>query len=166
MKILLLILFAGIITFGNAQTTKTSKKKYSKDVQKITGTEEGVFRGFSFGSSKTDIKAKEKITLQHETDSVLTYTIQLDADDSADILYYTDSTGKVTSFATVFILQDADKEKNLKTDFIKYFNDKFGPFRVVREEDELWTSKEGYLVELKDTSDEAGMEIEIVYYKQ
>ncbi len=157
-----------IFLFSNcwSQISKPILKKYPKEVQKIIKIENGVFRGSNFGDTKAAIKLKETATLQSETDSTLTYTINIDSDDFADLLYYTDTTGKAQSFAIVFILQDSNEEKNLKTNLTKYFNERYGPFEIVNGEDELWKGKEEYFVEMKDTSDEAGMEIEIVFYKK
>lgn len=157
-----------IFIFSNcwSQSAKPILKKYSKEIQKIIKVEKGVFRGSDFGDTKAIIKSRETVTLQGESDSTLTYTMNIDSDDSADLVYYMDTTGKAKSYAIIFILQDVNEEKSLKTDLIKFYNERFGAFEVINEEDELWTSKEGYFVEMKDTSDEAGMEIEIVYYKK
>lgn len=145
--------------------SKNILKKYPKEIQKIVLTEDGVFRNFSFDDKKSTIKQKESLKLHNETDSSLIYTIYLDADNSADILYYFDSTGAAKGFAIVFILADENAEKNLKSSFINFFSEKYGAYKVVNQEDELWDSKKGYLIEMRDTSDEAGMEIEIAYYR-
>ncbi|MBC7391053.1 MAG: hypothetical protein H7329_17740 [Opitutaceae bacterium] len=157
-----------IFLFSNcwSQTSKSILKKYPIEVQKIIKEENGIFRGSDFGDTKAMIKSREIVTLQGESDSTLTYTISIDSDDSADLVYYMDKTEKAKSFAIIFILQDVNQEKNLKIYLTKYYNEKFGAFEVINEEDELWASKEGYFVEMKDTSDEAGMEIEIVYFKK
>jgi DNA-directed RNA polymerase beta' subunit len=164
MKLLLstLILVSTHLLF--AQNTKSILKKYSKEVQKIIHSESKAFRGFSFGDSKELIKSQEVLKIHSETDTVITYTLMLDADDTADLIYYFDSTGKAKSFAVIFILGDEKEEQVLRDQLTKYYNEKYGMYAVINQEDELWDSKLGHLIEMRDTSDETGMEIEILYY--
>lgn len=133
-------------------------------MQQIIYAENNAFRGFSFGDSKTLIKSKEILKPHTETDSASTYTLQLDADDTADLIYYFDANGKVKSFAIIFLLGDEKEEQVLRDQLTKFYNEKYGMYTVINQEDELWDSKLGHVVEMRDTSDEAGMEIEVVYY--
>lgn len=164
MKLLLstlLLLFAQLLF---AQPSKSILKKYSKEVQKIILSESKAFRGFSFGDSKELIRSQEVLKIHSETDSVLTYTLQLDADDSADLIYYLDTNGKAKSFAIIFILGDEKEEQILREQLTKFYNELYGMYTVINQEDEIWDSKLGHVIEMRDTSDEAGMEIEVVYY--
>lgn len=147
-----------------AQTTKPILRKQPKQVQQIIHSESKAFRSFNFGDSKELIKAQEVLKIHAESDSVLTYSLKLDADDVADLIYYFDSTGKAKSFAIIFILGDEKEEQILRDQLTKYYNEKYGMYTVVNQEDELWDSKLGHVIEMRDTSDEAGMEIEVVYY--
>jgi hypothetical protein len=162
-KILFFILVCSASVF--AQTSKNTMKKYSKEVQKIVYNESAVFRGFKFGDAREEVKAKEPLKLHIEGDTTLLYTLYLDADDSADIIYYFDKDNKVKSFAIVFVLADGEAENSLKKQFIRYYQERYGVFELVNEEDELWKTSAAYMVEIRDTSDEAGMEIEIIYYR-
>jgi len=165
MKLLLSNIFVLSTFLLFAQTNKSILKKYPKEVQKIILTENGAFRGFNFGDTKEVVKSKETLKIHTESDTVLTYTLFLDADDSADLLYYFDSSGKIKSFAIIFILNDQKEEQVLREYLTKYYNEKYGAFTLINEEDELWDSKMGHVIEMRDTSDEAGMEIEIAYYQ-
>ena len=164
MKLLLSTLFLVFAQLLFAQNNRSILKKYSKEVQKIIYSETKSFRGFNFGDSREEIKSQEVLKIHSESDSVLTYTLQIDADDTADLIYYFDSTGKIKSFAIIFILGDEKEEQILKEQLTKYYNEKYGIFTVINQEDELWDSKLGHVIEMRDTSDEAGMEIEILYY--
>ena len=150
---------------GFSQNSVSVLKRYTKDVQKIILIESGAFRGFNYEDKRETIKAKETLKLQMETDTSLLYTLYLDSDDSADLIYYLDKNGNAKSFAIVFVLADENEEKSLKTKLLNYYQERFGAYTVVNQEDELWDSRQGYFVEMRDTSDEAGMEIEILYYR-
>lgn len=147
-----------------AQNTKNILKKYPKEVQKIILTESKAFRGFNFGDSKELIKSQEVLKIHTESDTILTYTLMIDADDSADLIYYFDTNGKAKSFAIIFLLGDEKEEQLLRHQLTKFYTEKYGEYAVINQEDELWDSKQGHVIEMRDTSDEAGMEIEVVYY--
>ncbi len=164
MNYILSIIFFSFSQLLFAQTSKNILKKYPKEVQKIILNETGAFRGFNFGETREVIKAKEVLQLHSESDSVLLYTLYLDKDDSADLIYYFDKNGKIKSFAIVFILSDQKEEQILRENITKYFNEKYGAYAVVNQEDELWDSQMGHVIEMRDTSDEAGIEIEVAYY--
>ena len=66
--------------------------------------------------------------------------------------------------AIIFILGDEKEEQILRDQLTKYYNQKYGMYSVINQEDELWDSKLGHVIEMRDTSDEAGMEIEVLYY--
>jgi hypothetical protein len=164
MKLTSLALLLALTQVLFAQNTKSILKKQPKQVQQIIHSETKAFRGFSFGDSKELIKSQEVLKIHSETDSVLSYTLQLDADDTADLIYYFDANGKAKSFAIIFILGDEKEEQILRDHLTKYYTEKYGMYTVINQEDELWDSKLGHMIEMRDTSDEAGMEIEVVYY--
>lgn len=164
MRSLFLLAYLLTTVYVWGQPNKNILKKYPKEIQRIILSEENVFRGFNLGASKEEIKQKELLKIHSENDSLLLYTLYLDADDSADLIYYFDASKKAKSFAIVFILNDLQEEENLRTELTRYYKERYGQFAVINQEDEVWDSQRGYLVEMRDTSDEAGMEIEIVYY--
>jgi hypothetical protein len=147
-----------------AQNTKNILKKYPKEVQKIILSESNAFRGFNFGDSKEVIKSGEVLKIHTESDTILTYTLMIDADDSADLIYYFDTNGKAKSFAIIFLLGDEKEEQLLRVQLTKFYTEKYGDYTIINQEDELWDSKLGHVIEMRDTSDETGMEIEVVYY--
>ena len=156
------LLLANFFCF--AQNAKPILKKHPKQVQQIIHSETKAFRGFGFGDSKELVKSQEILKIHSESDSVLIYTLQLDADDSSDLIYYFDKNGKAKSFAIIFLLGDEKEEQALRDQLTKYYNEMYGTYTVTNQEDELWDSKQGHVIEMRDTSDETGMEIEVVYY--
>jgi len=161
--------FFGLITFfgfcSSAQTTQNILKHYPKDIQKIILTEENVFRGLNFGESREKVRRIENEKIHFVDDTMFLYTVLLDADNSADLIYNFDSNGKVNGFSIIFILGDKEEEQLLRTNLMKYYTEKFGLYTILNEEDEIWDSGKGYKIEMRDTSDEAGLEIEIAYYQ-
>lgn len=147
-----------------SQNTKNILKKHPKEVQKIILSESKAFRGFNFGDSKELIKSQEVLKIHTESDTILTYTLMIDADDSADLIYYFDTSGKAKGFAIIFLLGDEKEEQILRDQLTKFYSEKYGEYTVINQEDELWDSKQGHVIEMRDTSDETGMEIEVVYY--
>ena len=165
MRVFLAFFFFLACVFSWAQTPKSILKKYPKDLQKILLTEENVFRGLNFGDSWETVRTKEKARISFESDTMMIFTIFLDADDSADLIYTFDDEGKADGFSIIFILADKEEELLLRENLMKFYTEKFGLYDIVNEEDEIWDSEKGYKIEMRDTSDEAGTEIEVAYYR-
>jgi hypothetical protein len=165
MRVLVSFLISFGFVYSWAQTPKNILKKYPKDVQKILLTEENVFRGLNFGDSRETVKNKEKARISFESDTMLIFTLFLDTDDSADLIYTFDDEGKADGFSIIFILADREEELMLRKNLMKFYTEKYGLYEIINEEDEIWDTEKGYKIEMRDTSDEAGMEIEVVYYR-
>jgi len=119
----------------------------------------------NFGESREKVRRIENEKIHFVDDTMFLYTVLLDADNSADLIYNFDSNGKVNGFSIIFILGDKEEEQLLRTNLMKYYTEKFGLYTILNEEDEIWDSGKGYKIEMRDTSDEAGLEIEIAYYQ-
>ena len=163
MQRLYIILF--ILGFSTCWSqSKSILDKYPKSVQVLIGIEKGVFRGASFGDSRTKIKSSEVGVLQAESDTALNYDLMVDNNNYADLIYNTDTAWKIKAFFIVFIREKNEEDDRFKTSLIKYYNERFGYYTVKSPEIKLWTSKDGYLVEMRDRTDETGTETEVIYY--
>ena len=148
-------------------------KNHGKEIQKIIKNENGVIRGYDFGTTKQVIKSTEDAKYVADGKDFIIYDLVIDEKEKAEIIYYLDENEKIKGFGIAFLVT-ADEmtaqniEATLVDDFQGYFNERYGKFIVNERSDEVWTSKDGsYTVEMGDSSeDETMIEIEIEIFKK
>lgn len=135
----------------------------------IFKTEVGVFRGFNFGDTRAVIKAGEASVIEGEGKDFIIYKTKIDENEYAEIMYTFDEQDKVKMFGVAFIENiNMTVEERILDDFQKYFTQKHGKFAVNSKNDEVWTSADGYVIEMGDSSDGKSdlLEIEIEIFKK
>lgn len=148
-------------------------KNHGKEIQKIIKNEDGVIRGYDFGTPKGKIKSTEDAQYVADGKDFIIYNLVIDEKEKAEIIYYLDENEKVKGFGIAFLVTpDEMAAQNIETtlidDFQGYFNERYGKFTVNERSDEVWTSKDGsYTIEMGDSSeDETMIEIEIEIFQK
>lgn len=147
-------------------------KNHSIEIQKVIKNENGVIRGYDFGTDKQKIKDTEDAKYVADGKDFMIYELVINDKEKAEIIYYLDENGKVKGFGIEFLISAAHMTENIEAtlvdDFQNYFNERYGKFVVNDKNDEVWTSKDGtYTVEMGDSSDSPTMvEIEIEIFKK
>jgi hypothetical protein len=146
-------------------------KNHSKEIQKIIKNEEGVIRGYDFGTTKQKIKETEDAQYVADGKDFMIYALTVNEKEKAEIIYYLDEENKVKGFGVAFLVSANEMANNIEAtlinDFQKYFNERYGKFSVNDKSDEVWVSKEGYTVEMGDSSEEVDVvEIEIEIFRK
>jgi hypothetical protein len=146
-------------------------KSHGKEIQKIIKNETGVIRGYDFGTTKQKIKETEDAQYVADGKDFIIYALTINEKEKAEIIYYLDESEKVKGFGVAFLVSTNDMANNLEAtlidDFQKYFTERYGKFLVNDKNDEVWTSQDGYTVEMGDSSEDASMvEIEIEIFRK
>ena len=146
-------------------------KNHSVEIQKVIKNENGVIRGYDFGTTKQKIRDTEDAKLLGEGKDFLIYELVINDKEKAEIIYYLDEEQKVKGFGIEFLISPSAMAENLEAtlvdDFQKYFTERYGAFKVNDKNDEVWTSKDGsYSVEMGDSSEDTMIEIEIEIFKK
>jgi len=162
----ILILFL-LVSTGMAQDSTSTKT--SAEVQRIIKSDvRGIIRGYSLGFDMSVIKETEDAILDGKGDDYLIYKVEFDKDEFAEITYTFDKDNKLISIGVTFVEKiNSKKEEQIIDDFQDYFNNRYGEFTVNKKEDEVWKSKDGYIVEMGDASEDNSslMAVEIEFYK-
>ncbi|HSZ72051.1 MAG TPA: hypothetical protein VK750_05205 [Cytophagaceae bacterium] len=143
--------------------------KHAPELRKIFKTEKGVFRGFNFGDTRAAIKATEDALLQGEGKDFMVYKTKLDENEYAEIMFTFDEQDKVKMFGIAFIENvNLTAEERMLDDFQAYFTQKYGKFTINSKNDEVWSSSDGYVIEMGDSSDGKSdlLEIEVEIFKK
>ncbi len=143
--------------------------KHTPELKKIFKTEKGVLRGYNFGDDKEQIKKSEDGALEGEGKDFLIYKVALDEGEFAEIMYTFDENNKIKQFGVAFIENiNVSVEERMLDDFQAYFTQKHGKFTVNNKNDEVWTSADGYVIEMGDSSEGKGdlLEIEIEIFQK
>ncbi len=163
-----LLLAFCLMTFTlKAQDDQLSK--HTPELKLIFKTETGVFRGFNFGDTRATIKAGESSTIEGEGKDFIVYKTKIDENEYAEIMYTFDEQDKVKMFGVAFIENvNLTAEERILDDFQAYFTQKHGKFTINSKNDEVWTTADGYVIEMGDSSDGKSdlLEIEIEIYKK
>jgi hypothetical protein len=165
----LTLLFAlCLITFSlKAQDDLLSK--HTPELKLILKSDTAVFRGHNFGDTREAIKASEDAKLEGEGKDFVVYKTKIDENEYAEIMYTFDDNNKVKMFGVAFIENvNMTVEERILDDFQAYFTQKFGKYTVNSKNDEVWTSPNGYVIEMGDSSDGKSdlLEIEIEIFKK
>lgn len=155
------------------ETFKTGTlQNHGVEIQKIIKTENGVVRGYDFGTTKQKIRETEDAKYVADGKDFIIYHLAIDEKENVEIIYYLDDNDKVKGFGIAFLVNSTTMAENLEAtlidDFQSYFNERYGKFTVNSKNDEVWTSNEGeYTVEMGDSSeDDSMLEIEIEIFKK
>jgi hypothetical protein len=152
-----------------AQAQDEILSKHTGELKKILKTEKGVLRGFNFGDSRETIKSSEDAKLEGEGKDFMVYKVEIDSSEYAEIMYTFDEANNVKMFGVAFIENmNVSIEERILDDFQAYFTQKHGKFAIDAKNDEVWTTADGYVIEMGDSSDGKGdlLEIEIEIYKK
>jgi 6-pyruvoyl-tetrahydropterin synthase len=147
-------------------------KNHSIEIQKIIKNENGVMRGYDFGTSKQKIKDTEDAKYIADGKDFMIYEVVINENEKAEIIYYLDENNNVKGFGIEFLINPVTMAENIEAtlidDFQNYFNERYGKFVVNEKNDEVWTSKDGsYTVEMGDSSETDTMiEIEIEIFRK
>jgi hypothetical protein len=147
-------------------------QSHGKEIQKIIKSENGVIRGYDFGTAKQKIKETEDAKYVADGKDFLIYHVKIDEKENAEIIYYLDENELVKGFGIAFLVNPTTMAENVEAtlvdDFQNYFNERYGKYTVNSKNDEVWTSNDGiYTVEMGDSSeDESMLEIEIEIFKK
>lgn len=166
--IYLLLLFILPVTVL-AQQKESTLSQHSKEIRLIIKNEDGVIRGYEFGTPRQKIKDSEDAEFISEGKDYMIYKVSITEKEYADIIYYLDEKETVKGFGIAFIENvNTQLEKTLIDDFEKYFTERYGKFVANDRNDEVWTSKDGtYTVEMGDSSEGGDLiEIEIEIFKK
>lgn len=167
-KTLIVLLALCLVSFGvKAQDDILSK--HIPELKIIFKTEKGVFRGFNFGDSRAAIKAGEASAIEGEGKDFIVYKTKIDENEYAEIMYTFDEKDQVKMFGVAFIENvNMTAEERILDDFQKYFTEKHGKFTINSKNDEVWTSADGYVIEMGDSSDGKSdlLEIEIEIFRK
>jgi len=162
----------GLALCFNAVVTQAQDEilnRHSEELKKIFKTDKGVLRGYNFGDHKDSIKKSETAFLEGEGKDFLVYKLTLAENEYAEIMYTFDDNSRVKQFGVAFIENiNSSVEERMLDDFQLYFTQKHGSFAVNAKNDEVWTSAEGYVVEMGDSSEGKGdlLEIEVEIFQK
>jgi len=129
----------------------------------------GLVRGVGIGSSISEIRAREKGEVQGEGKDFLIYKVLINENESAEIIYTFDEQMKVKLITIAFLENiNTSLEEQVLDDFQRYFTERFGKHRTNEKNEEVWTTAEGIVFEMGDSSSGSGdiLEIEIDIYKK
>lgn len=129
----------------------------------------GLVRGISLGTGISEIKAREKGELQGEGKDYIIYKVQINEKEYAEIIYTLDEQMKVKMITIAFLENiNTTLEEQVVDDFQRYFTERFGKHHINEKNEEVWTTPEGYVIEMGDASSGSGdvLEIEIDIYKK
>jgi len=163
------LLFALCLTTLTLKAQDDQLSKHTPELKMIFKTETGVFRGFNFGDTRATIKAGEASTIEGEGKDFIVYKTKIDENEYAEIMYTFDEQDKVKMFGVAFIENvNLSAEERILDDFQAYFTQKYGKFTINSKNDEVWTSADGYVIEMGDSSDGKSdlLEIEIEIFKK
>jgi len=163
------LLFALCLMAFTLKAQDDQLSKHTPELKMIFKTEKGVLRGFNFGDTRTTIKAGEDGTIEGEGKDFLVYKVKIDESEYAEIMYTFDEQDKVKMFGVAFIENvNLTTEERILDDFQAYFTQKHGKFTINAKNDEVWSTADGYVIEMGDSSDGKSdlLEIEIEIYKK
>ena len=126
-------------------------------------------RGISIGSSISEIRAREKGKVEAEGKDFIIYKVEINDKESAEIIYTFDEQMKVKMITIAFMENiNTTLEEQVLDDFQRYFTERYGKNRINEKNEEVWTTPEGYIIEMGDSSSGSGdiLEIEIDIYKK
>lgn len=129
----------------------------------------GMIRGVGIGSTISEIRAREKGQLQGEGKDYLIYKVQINEKEYAEIIYTFDDQMKVKMITIAFIENiNTTMEEQVVDDFQRYFTERYGKHHINEKNEEVWTTPDGYVIEMGDASSGSGdiLEIEIDIYKK
>ncbi len=144
-------------------------KQHSPLLKKIFKSDTSVFRGYEFGDHRDSIKKYEDATFDGEGKDFVVYKLILSEKQTAEIMYTFDENSKAIQFGVSFIENvNVSVEELMLDDFQGYFNQRYGSFAINAKNDEVWTSAEGYVLEMGDSTQGKGdlLEIEIEIYQK
>src|SRR6478609_4165948 len=124
----------------------------------------GMVRGISIGSSISEIRAREKGKVEAEGKDFIIYKVEINDKESAEIIYTFDEQMKVKMITIAFMENiNTTLEEQVLDDFQRYFTERYGKNRINEKNEEVWTTPEGYIIEMGDSSSGSGdiLEIEI-----
>lgn len=152
-----------------ASAQQDNLSKQTPELKKILKSEKGIIRGHAFGDTREVIKATEDAKLEGEGKDFIVYKVAIDEHEYAEVMYTFDENNKVKQFGIAFIEDiSLPVEERILDDFEAYFTQRHGKFAVNDKNDEVWTSAEGYVIEMGDSTDGDGklMEIEIEIFQK
>jgi len=153
-------------------TNDSGLKKHGVEIQKIIKSENGIIRGYEFGTPLKKIKETEDAQYNADGRDFIIYNVNINDKEKAEIIYYLDENDNVKGFGIAFLVNAQVMAENVEAtlidDFQNYFNERYGKFKANEKGDEIWTSKDGsYTVEMGDSSEDSSMvEIEIEIFKK
>jgi hypothetical protein len=147
-------------------------KKHGPEIQKIIKNENGIIRGYDFGTPVKKIKETEDAQYVADGRDFVMYNVQVNDKEKAEIIYYLDENDNVRGFGIAFLVNSQVMTENVEAtlidDFQNYFNERYGKFKANDKGDEIWTAQDGsYTVEMGDSSEDTNtVEIEIEIFKK
>lgn len=95
-------------------------------LKKLTGPEEGTFRGINLGDGVATVKASESAEPFEEDASHIGYTIEYENLESFDVQYFLDKVKKVERIEVDIYLNNRQSVDTHKQELTAYFNRRYG----------------------------------------
>ncbi|HYG39106.1 MAG TPA: hypothetical protein VD908_10815 [Cytophagales bacterium] len=178
MKRYLKLLFISIILITGCNDTKKETESvketaiesseldmYSDKFRRLMVTEDGVLRGFTFITDSSEIKRNETAQFLSTDPSEMTFTIEFNELEMADIIYHLKA-NEVDTFELDLYLKNKEATDSLVQDFRLFYTGKYGKFTTQGDSLLLWKdSVENVGVKLKYINEEFDHGINVYLYK-